>query len=39
MQLSNAHVVLTGASGGIGLALCDALCKEGAKVLAIARNT
>ncbi len=39
MQLSNAHVLLTGASGGIGLALCAALCKEGAKVLAVARNT
>ena len=39
MQLSNAQVLLTGASGGIGLALCAALCQEGAKVLAVARNT
>lgn len=39
MQLSKAQVLLTGASGGIGLALCEALCKEGAKVLAVARNT
>ena len=39
MQLSKAQVLLTGASGGIGLALCAALCKEGAKVLAVARNT
>lgn len=38
MQLSNANVLLTGASGGIGLALCEALCREGAKVLAVARN-
>ncbi|CAI8703359.1 SDR family oxidoreductase [Pseudomonas chlororaphis] len=38
MRLSDARVVLTGASGGIGLAIADALCASGAKVLAVARR-
>jgi len=38
MHLSDARVVLTGASGGIGLAIADALCASGAKVLAVARR-
>ncbi|MGV8862799.1 MAG: SDR family oxidoreductase [Pseudomonas sp.] len=38
MQLSEARVVLTGASGGIGLAIVDALCAKGALVLAVARH-
>jgi NADP-dependent 3-hydroxy acid dehydrogenase YdfG len=31
-------VVLTGASGGIGLAITEALCAAGAQVLAVARH-
>ena len=38
MRLSDARVVLTGASGGIGLAIANALCASGARVLAIARH-
>ena len=38
MRLSEARVVLTGASGGIGLAIATALCASGAKVLAVARH-
>jgi short-subunit dehydrogenase len=38
MRLSEARVVLTGASGGIGLAIATALCAQGARVLAVARH-
>ncbi len=38
MRLSEARVVLTGASGGIGLAIVTALCASGAHVLAVARH-
>ncbi|MBJ2253900.1 SDR family oxidoreductase [Pseudomonas sp. MF6784] len=38
MRLSEARVVLTGASGGIGAAIADALCANGAQVLAVARH-
>ncbi|WP_440802263.1 SDR family oxidoreductase [Pseudomonas syringae] len=38
MRLPDAHVVLTGASGGIGLAIAEALCSQGAKVLAVSRH-
>lgn len=38
MQLHEARVVLTGASGGIGLAIASALCASGARVLAVARH-
>ncbi len=38
MRLSEARVVLTGASGGIGLAIATALCASGAKVLAVSRQ-
>ncbi|WP_409319207.1 SDR family oxidoreductase [Pseudomonas sp. KCJK9016] len=38
MQLRDARVVLTGASGGIGLAITEALCTAGARVLAVARH-
>ncbi|RON72316.1 SDR family oxidoreductase [Pseudomonas fluorescens] len=38
MQLRDARVVLTGASGGIGMAIASALCAAGAKVLAVARH-
>lgn len=38
MQLHEARVVLTGASGGIGLAISAALCEAGAQVLAVARH-
>ncbi|AZD02343.1 SDR family oxidoreductase [Pseudomonas chlororaphis] len=38
MRLSDARVVLTGASGGIGLAIASDLCASGAKVLAVARR-
>ena len=38
MRLSDARVVLTGASGGIGLAIATALCASGAHVLAVARH-
>lgn len=38
MRLSDARVVLTGASGGIGLAIAAALCAKGAKVIAVSRH-
>ncbi|MGY4494716.1 SDR family oxidoreductase [Pseudomonas sp. TE3610] len=38
MNLREAKVVLTGASGGIGLAIAQALCKAGAQVLAVSRH-
>jgi short-subunit dehydrogenase len=38
IALSGRTVLLTGASGGIGAALCDALVKAGARVVAIGRN-
>jgi len=38
MRLSETCVVLTGASGGIGLAIATALCASGAQVLAVARH-
>lgn len=38
MRLPDARVVLTGASGGIGLAIAAALCANGARVLAVARH-
>ncbi|WP_431699703.1 SDR family oxidoreductase [Pseudomonas sp. BR20] len=38
MRLSETRVVLTGASGGIGLAIATALCASGARVLAVARH-
>ena len=38
MQLHEARVVMTGASGGIGLAITRALCVAGAQVLAVSRD-
>ncbi|WP_194789970.1 SDR family oxidoreductase [Pseudomonas sp. UFMG81] len=38
MRLSDARVVLTGASGGIGQAIADALCAKGARVIAVSRH-
>ncbi|WP_027906694.1 SDR family oxidoreductase [Pseudomonas sp. Rh2] len=38
MRLSDCVVVLTGASGGIGLELADQLCAAGARVLAVSRH-
>ncbi|MFZ5635961.1 MAG: SDR family oxidoreductase [Pseudomonadota bacterium] len=38
MALSGRTVLLTGASGGIGSALCDALVGAGARVVAVGRN-
>lgn len=38
IALQDRTVLLTGASGGIGAALCDALVKSGARVVAIGRN-
>ncbi|WP_028695952.1 SDR family oxidoreductase [Pseudomonas cremoricolorata] len=38
MRWSEARVVLTGASGGIGLAIAEGLCAAGAQVLAVARH-
>ncbi|MGH8486803.1 MAG: SDR family oxidoreductase, partial [Pseudomonas sp.] len=38
MQLHEARVVLTGASGGIGRAIAQTLCEAGARVLAVARH-
>lgn len=39
MRLSDARVVLTGASGGIGLAIAGALCAKGARVIAVSRHS
>ena len=39
MQLPDCRVLLTGASGGIGLPLVEQLCAGGAQVLAVARDT
>ena len=38
MRLSESVVVLTGASGGIGLQLAEQLCAAGARVLAVSRH-
>ncbi len=38
MRLSDCRVVLTGASGGIGRALAEQLCAEGAQVIAVTRQ-
>ncbi|MEB0040020.1 MULTISPECIES: SDR family oxidoreductase [unclassified Pseudomonas] len=38
MRLAETRVVLTGASGGIGLAIAEALCRGGAEVLAVSRH-
>ncbi|MCY1505748.1 3-phenylpropionate-dihydrodiol/cinnamic acid-dihydrodiol dehydrogenase [compost metagenome] len=38
MRLTDCRVLLTGASGGIGLALAEQLCARGAQVLAVSRK-
>ncbi|MCO8162273.1 SDR family oxidoreductase [Pseudomonas sp. 21LCFQ010] len=38
MQLHDARVIVTGASGGIGLQIVAALCAQGAKVVAVSRQ-
>ncbi|AOE86601.1 SDR family oxidoreductase [Pseudomonas sp. TCU-HL1] len=38
MRLTDCRVLLTGASGGIGLALAEQLCMRGAQVLAVSRH-
>ncbi|WP_044870480.1 SDR family oxidoreductase [Pseudomonas sp. LFM046] len=38
MRLADCRVLLTGASGGIGLALAEQLCARGAQVLAVSRH-
>ncbi|WP_295482059.1 SDR family oxidoreductase [uncultured Pseudomonas sp.] len=38
MRLPDCVVILTGASGGIGLALAEQLCAAGARVLAVSRQ-
>ena len=37
MRLPESVVILTGASGGIGLELAEQLCAAGARVLAVSR--
>ncbi|TWH76221.1 short-subunit dehydrogenase [Azomonas agilis] len=39
MELKHCHILLTGASGGIGQALVEHLCAAGAKMLLVSRNT
>lgn len=38
MELAKSRALLTGASGGIGLAIVHALCSHGVQVLAVSRN-
>lgn len=38
MQLNHCQALVTGATGGIGQALVDALCQGGARVLAVGRD-
>jgi short-subunit dehydrogenase len=38
MQLAKVRAVLTGASGGIGMAIAQALCSRGVQVLAVSRQ-
>lgn len=38
MKLAEARALLTGASGGIGLAIIHAFCSRGVQVLAVSRN-
>lgn len=38
MRLAESVVILTGASGGIGLELAEQLCAAGAQVLAVSRH-
>ncbi|WP_342246829.1 SDR family oxidoreductase [Pseudomonas sp. OTU5201] len=38
MRLTDCRVLITGASGGIGLALVEQLCARGAQVLAVSRH-
>ena len=38
MELNGSRVLVTGASGGIGEALVEQLCKAGAQVLAVGRD-
>lgn len=38
MELNQCNVVLTGASGGIGLSLAEQLCEAGAHVIAVGRQ-
>jgi len=38
MDLAGRTVILTGASGGIGVALCHALVQAGASIMAVGRN-
>ena len=39
MQLRNARILLTGASGGIGQALVEQLCAAGARLLLVGRES
>nr|WP_262407792.1 SDR family NAD(P)-dependent oxidoreductase [Stenotrophomonas sp. PS02300] len=38
MNLAGRTVIVTGASGGIGVALCHALVQAGASIMAVGRN-